>query len=339
MEKPLISVIVPAYNIEQYIEKTLASIAGQTYQNLEIIVVNDGSKDQTGRVLDGWANQDTRIRVIHKENGGVTSARLRGIAEATGEWIGFVDGDDYIEPQMYERLLGNARKYNAEISHCGYQMVFPKGHVDFYYNTGRLAQQDKQEGLKVLLDGSYIEPGLWNKLFHKSLFHSLLHDGIMDLTIRNTEDLLMNYYLFREAKKSVYEDTCPYHYLLRPSSAATSGISEHKLKDPMKVIRILLEETKCEPQIHAVVRVKYIRALINLATLDYRSESQMVKAYCMEMRKELRKALIRILAERNVSVKLKIMALWAGLLPQTYCWVHRIYAKLKGIDKTYSLDK
>ena len=121
---PLISVVVPAYNIAPYVEKSIASIIAQTYRNMEIIIVDDGSRDETGRILDDLAEKDSRIRVIHKENGGVTSARLRGIAEATGEWIGFVDGDDYIEPQMYERLLNNAFKYGAQIT--PYRWYFPR---------------------------------------------------------------------------------------------------------------------------------------------------------------------------------------------------------------------
>lgn len=339
MNDLLISVIVPAYNIAPYIEKTLASITAQTYSNLEIILVDDGSKDGTSQLLDQLAVQDARIRVIHKENGGVTSARLRGVAEATGEWIGFVDGDDYIEPQMYERLMANALKYDADISHCGYQMVFPHGHVDYYYNTGRLVQQDGQAGLVALLDGSYVEPGLCNKLFRKSLFQSLLSMGIMDTTIRNNEDLLMNYYLFREAKQSVYEDFCPYHYLLRASSATTSGYTEHKLKDPAKVVGILLEETSGEETVHAVVRKKWVRMLIGVATLDCRNESSMVKDYRKKMRAELRKALMRILRDSAMPAKLKLMALWAGILPDSYLFVHWMYTKIKGTDKIYSLDK
>ena len=169
-----ISIVIPAYNIENYLGTTLDSVLAQTYSNIEIIVVNDGSKDGTGAVIDSYAAREKRIKAIHKENGGVTSARLRGVQEASGEWIGFVDGDDGIEPDMYERLLENALKYGADISHCGYQMVFPNGRVDYYYNTGRLVQQDKITGLSELLSGAMIEPGLCNKLFHKHLFHGLL---------------------------------------------------------------------------------------------------------------------------------------------------------------------
>lgn len=340
MENPLISVIVPAYNIAPYIEKSIASICAQSYEHLEIVIVDDGSSDNTLSVVRRLAKQDRRIRVISKENGGVTSTRLRGVAEAMGEWIGFVDGDDYIEPQMYERLLANAQKYDADISHCGYQMVFPKGHVDYYYDTGRLLQQDRNAGLMALLDGSYIEPGLCNKLFHKSLFHNLLHAEVMDTTIRNTEDLLMNYYLFREAKQSVYEDTCPYHYVLRASSAATTVYSSHKLKDPMKVTRILLHETKGEAaEIQAIAQQKYVRKLIGNATMDCRKQPEEAVVFRREMRSELRSVLGKTLRNRDCSAKLKLMALWAGLLPGSYGWIHRMYAKIRGYDSMYSLDK
>ena len=104
----MISVIVPAYNIAPYLEKSIASICAQSYKNLEIVIVDDGSSDDTLSVVQKLEKQDQRILVISKENGGVTSARLRGVSEASGEWIGFVDGDDFIEPQMYERLLHNA---------------------------------------------------------------------------------------------------------------------------------------------------------------------------------------------------------------------------------------
>lgn len=335
----MISVIIPAYNIAPYLDKSIASICAQSYGNLEIVIVDDGSSDDTLSVARELAEQDRRIRVISKENGGVTSARLRGVAEASGEWIGFVDGDDFIEPQMYERLLHNALEYQGDISHCGYQMVFPKGHVDYYYNTGRLMQQDRQTGLMALLDGSYIEPGLWNKLFHKSLFQGLLHTEVMDTTIRNTEDLLMNYYLFREAKQSVYEDICPYRYMLRASSAATSGYTTHKLKDPMKVVRILMEETKGEPPVHAIVQKKYVRMLIGYATLDCRRECEMVREYRREMRSELRERLSWIMSDAGIPTKLKGMALFSGIFPDLYCWVHRVYSRMKGLDQVYSLDK
>lgn len=235
----LISVIVPVYNIAQDLPNCLDSILVQTYPNIEIVAVNDGSPDNSGEILDRYASKYPNVRVIHKENGGVTSARLRGVQEASGEWIGFVDGDDEIEPDMYERLLNNAKNYNAQISHCGYQLRFPDGRVNFFHNTGLLAQQDKITALRELLSGAMIEPGLWNKLFHKTLFHSLLHSDALPADIKNNEDLLMNYYLFKTADRSVFEDWCPYHYLAREGSATRSKFNEHKIYDPIRVRDII----------------------------------------------------------------------------------------------------
>ena len=147
----LISVVVPAYNIEKYIERCIKSILSQTYSNLEIIIVDDGSTDNTASIIDQYALKDTRIIPIHKKNGGVSSARTEGINRASGDWIGFVDGDDVIEENMYEVLINNAKKYDADISHCGYQMIFPDGHIDYYYNTKCIEVQDNTKALEELL--------------------------------------------------------------------------------------------------------------------------------------------------------------------------------------------
>ena len=240
MERDKISVVIPVYNVAADLSRCLDSVLAQTYQNLEIIAVDDGSTDNSGEILERYAAEYSQIKVIHQANGGVTSARLRGVEMASGEWIGFVDGDDEIEPDMYERLLENAVKYDADISHCGYQMVFSDGRVNYFHNTGRTVQQDKPTGLKNLLAGSMVEPGLWNKLFHKSLFHSLLHNDLMDLSIKINEDLLMNFYLFCQAEKSVFEDFCPYHYIVRSTSASRQKLNEHKIYDPIKATELIL---------------------------------------------------------------------------------------------------
>lgn len=332
----LISVVIPAYNIENYISKTLDSVLAQTYQNLQIIVVNDGSKDGTGKILDEYALKDSRIQVIHKENGGVTSARLRGVAEAKGQYIGFVDGDDYIEPQMYARLLENLIGYDADISHCGYQMVFPSGKVDYYHNTGALVVANNEQGCAQLLDGSVVEPGLWNKLYRRELFQGL--SQWMDLSIRNNEDLLMNFYLFRKAQISVFEDVCPYHYMLRRGSASTSGINEHKLKDPSRVQHILYEETLGNPRWNNVVQHRLVYQLIYNACLSLGTQKELIKPFRKQAQKELRQKIGKILTGKFCGIKLKMTALWVAIWPASYRWVHSLYAKLTGIDKKYAVE-
>lgn len=253
----LISIIVPIYNTEDYIKKCVGSIQNQTYKNIEIILVNDGSTDNSWDVICHLAKHDKRIIPINKKNGGVTSARLLGVEKSSGEYIGFVDGDDEIESDMYELLLSNAIKYQADISHCGYQMIFDDGRIHYFYNTGYLEEQDKMTGLKELLSGSKIEPGLCNKLFHKTLFHKLLQTNIMDMDIRINEDLLMNYYLFTAANKSVFEDVCKYHYLVRMESASRQKLNEHKVYDPIRVKQIIFENCAKE------IKTEAEKALIN----------------------------------------------------------------------------
>ena len=256
-----ISIVVPVFNIEGYVERCLQSLLQQTYTNLEVLAIDDGSTDSSGAILDRLATTDSRIKVIHKENGGVTSARMAGIRIATGEWIGFVDGDDKIESDMYERLLRNSAEYHADISHCGYQMCFDDGRIHYFHNTGLLVQQDKITALKELLSGVRIEPGLCNKLFHKTLFRSLLHGGAVPLDIKINEDLLMNYRLFSEAERTVFEDWCPYHYIVRSTSASRAKLNPHKIYDPIKVKEIIRQSAPAE--LHDAAQQAYISTCIN----------------------------------------------------------------------------
>lgn len=272
----LISVIVPVYNVADDLPRCLDSILAQHYPNIEIITVDDGSSDHSGEVLDQYAQLHPSIHVIHQKNGGVTSARLRGVAEASGEWIGFVDGDDEIEPDMYERLLDNALKYEAEISHCGYQMCFPDGRVNYFHNTRILEKQDKITALRELLSGERVEPGLWNKLFHKSLFEGLS----MPLDIRINEDLLMNFYLFSHAKQTVFDDWCPYHYIVRSTSASRAALNDHKIYDPIRVKERIRQAAPDDIQEDA--QRAYINTCINTyhtlmnAGAEYKSDLQQV---------------------------------------------------------------
>ena len=276
-----------------------------------------------------------QVHVFHQKNGGVTKARLTGVAQARGEWIGFVDGDDFIEPDMYERLLNNALKFDADISHCGYQMVFPS-RVDYYYNTGKLVLQDQEAGLKDLLDGVFIEPGLCNKLFQKTIIHSLLNSNVMDTTIKNFEDLLMNYYLFRSAKKSVYEDFCGYHYMIRPGSAATSIVNEHKLNDPLTVLRIIKEDTAGKHKLQQIINCRIAGCLIGLATMSLRNEKTIVAPYRRKARKDLRRMLPE-LWRGTYSQRLKIMSTWAAVFPSSYQGAHYIYSALRGTRRKYEV--
>lgn len=276
MNHLMVSVIIPAYNVAHWLERCLDSILRQTHRNLQIVIVDDGSTDETFEIMERYAVQDPRVKAFHQENGGVTSARLRGVAEASGEWIGFVDGDDEIEPDMYERLLGNALKYDAEISHCGYQMCFPDGRVNYFHNTKTIERQNKITALRELLSGERVEPGLCNKLFHKSLFEGLS----MPTEIRINEDLLMNFYLFSNAAQTVFDDWCPYHYIVRSTSASRAALNDHKIYDPIRVKERIRQAAPDDIQEDA--QRAYINTCINTyhtlmnAGAEYKSDLQQV---------------------------------------------------------------
>ena len=289
----MISVIVPVYNIAPYLDRCLTSILRQTLRELEIVCTDDGSADGSAAVLDEKAAENDNILVIHKRNEGVTVARLAGVRLSRGGNVGFCDGDDEIEPDMYERLLNNKLRYNADISHCGHKVVYPDGREKYFYNTGRLAQQDRTEGLKDLLSGSF-EPGLWSKLYSKTLLHSLLHSGRMDVDVKINEDLLMNYYLFKEARMTVYEDVCLYDYLKRDGSASGKK-SERFVRDPIYVREIILNDI---PEQNRAVYIPAMLSFIRISISMY--------MYCLKHDPENREELLKKF-RKNIFVNRKYL--------------------------------
>ncbi|MCD7827586.1 MAG: glycosyltransferase [Clostridiales bacterium] len=259
-----ISVIVPAYNIDAYISRTIDSILNQTYKNTEIIAVDDGSTDNTGAILDDYqVRYPEKIRVIHKENSGVSGARLTGLQEASGAWIGFIDGDDTADEDMLSHLLKNALKYNADISHCGYKMIFEDGRINYFHNSKAVIIQNKKKGVVDLLEGTVVEPGLCNKLYKKELFENI--PELLDQTIKYNEDLLMNFYLFSKAEKSVFEDICLYNYIVRGSSASRQVPNKKKISDPIDVKEIILSQAAED------IKPEALKALINTLISCYNS--------------------------------------------------------------------
>lgn len=222
----IISVIIPVYNSESYLERCLESVTSQTYQNLEIIVVNDGSEDQSAKIIDLWAQKDQRIIPIHQKNQGVSSARNQGLKIAKGDCIGFVDADDEVEKDLYEFLYHNLQKYDADISHCGFELVKPDKTVKFH-NTGIILIQNKYEAIAEILSGQRVEPGVWNKLYKKTM----LQNVVFPEDIKINEDLLFNIDAFKNAEKSVFEDVIKYRYFFISTSVSRSSYTLEKLQN------------------------------------------------------------------------------------------------------------
>jgi glycosyltransferase involved in cell wall biosynthesis len=317
-----ISIIIPAFNIEKYISRCLDSVISQTYSNLEIIVVNDGSTDDTGKIIDEYASGDNRIIVVHKENAGVSSARNRGLEKATGDYIGFVDGDDIIDDDMYEFLHSNAMKYNADISHCGYKTIRPL-RVDYYYNTGQIRLQDNKLGLIDLLKGEKIEPGLCNKLYKKKLFNNINYDS----TIKLQEDLMLNILLFSKAQTSIYEDVAKYHYVLRKESATHTKFNITSVKDPLKVLGFINDFFKDNVEVGQYAKSKLISRNVNLYNQICFFKEVEYKECLKQIVHTLRTNLRWAYKNKNMSIKYKACMFGILYMPIIYKFIYKLSNK------------
>lgn len=222
VDKPKISVIIPVYKVEPYLRKCLDSIVNQTYRNLEIILVDDGSPDNCGAICDEYAARDERIQVIHKPNGGVSSARNVGLAAATGEWLGWVDSDDWIEADMYEVLLKGAKKYGADIAVCSRMEIFKNERI--FRGWQEEKSLDRKAGLELLLENDVMQNYCADKLFRKSLW-----DGIAFPEGRTFEDIAVMYRLFERAERVICLPGAKYNYAQRAGSIVSDITLENRL--------------------------------------------------------------------------------------------------------------
>jgi glycosyltransferase involved in cell wall biosynthesis len=226
-----VSIIVPIYKVEKYLDRCIKSIVDQTYKNLEIILVDDESPDKCPKICDGWAKKDKRIKVIHKKNGGLSDARNEGIKKATGSYIGFVDSDDYIEPNMYELLLNNLLNNNCDISICSFYVEFDSGAktIDNSHN-GNCEVFDSLIALKYLILDKKITNHAWNKLYRKSLF-----DKIKFPAGKKFEDIAIMYKLFEQSDRIALSDYIGYHYIQR-SDSILGNVNEILVKDYEEIV-------------------------------------------------------------------------------------------------------
>lgn len=221
---PIISIIVPIYNVGKYLPRCIESILNQTFNNFELILVNDGSTDNSGVVCDDYAKKDTRIKIVHKSNGGVSSARNAGLYVAKGEYIGFVDPDDYIDKNMYEKLYRLCVDNNSDIAICRFNREI-NGKIQNKESTEEIIELNNMEAMNELFKGNLYRFSLCNKLFSKKCFNDVLFPEE-----RIHEDLSTTYKLFDNSKKTVYINYCGYIYVRRENSILTSTYNEKRLQ-------------------------------------------------------------------------------------------------------------
>lgn len=221
--KPLISVVIAAYNIEQYLGKCIESVQCQTYSNLEIIVVNDGSKDNVSKIAHGYASKDERIKVVDKENGGLSDARNAGIDIAQGEYIVIVDGDDYIQRDMIEKMYDRIISENAQLCICGIRVVDENDKIldnvmtiDKKFTNISFTREEMYDLLIDYFNWYYVVA--WNKLYKKELF-----DNIRYPKGKIHEDEFLIHHIVGKCQKITLLEDSLYNYVQRNQSITHSG--------------------------------------------------------------------------------------------------------------------
>lgn len=220
---PLISIIVPVYNVEAYLDRCVKSIVNQTYKNLEIILVDDGSTDNSGKKCDEWANKDTRIVVIHKENGGQASARNEGLKVATGSLIGFVDSDDYIDLSMYESMQRDLVVNNADIAECNMLKFHDQNEVSVTLESNKCIVMNREEAIKDFLLEAHLKCTVPNMLIKADIAKQVLFDEG-----KTHEDILWPYRAYILSDRVIYIDTKLYYYFQRPGSTMNKAYSSKR---------------------------------------------------------------------------------------------------------------
>ncbi len=266
MEKPKISIIVPVYNMEMYLRECLDSIKAQTFSDWECILVDDGSSDSSPAICDEYANRDNRFMVIHKENGGLSSARNVGLKVAKGFYIGFVDSDDWIEPQMYEKLYNIISEYDADIAQVGYIAEYIGRHSTKHliHNKGVIDGNEAMREIGFDRLPNYV----WNKLHRRSIVTCDFPEG------RNFEDIFVYGKWLKNVKKMALDPTPLYHYRMRKGSIIHSDVAKNRYdyylscKDRMNMISNSFNERKDINKENAYINKSAVSAAKYIARLE-----------------------------------------------------------------------
>lgn len=232
----LISVVVPVYNCEKYLNKCVASLFAQTHQNLEIILVDDGSTDSSPTLCDSFAEKDGRVKVLHIKNNGVAVARNKGLEIANGDYITFLDSDDWVEYDMYEYLLSLVKSGDYQISACDYQLSYDDAPGGFDNSKETLAVLDADDMIKNIFDMQ-----LWSlctKLYSKHLFDGVSLDN-SGLTV--SEDLVLNCELMLGAEKMIVSNLKKYYYYRHKGSAMASSLTPEFINDSFAAYKMISE--------------------------------------------------------------------------------------------------
>ncbi len=300
MKTPLISVVVPIYKVESYLHKCVDSILSQTYNNIEIFLVDDGSPDNCSKICDEYAQKDKRIIVIHKKNGGLSDARNTAIDVAKGEYITFIDSDDWINKNYIKILYENLIINKADISCCSFMKVYERNYIEEPSSISNITKiYTPEEAIEKVLYQKQLDNAAWGKLFNKKLFSFIrFKTGIL------YEDLDLFYKLYEKADKIVHTNAILYYYLQR-SNSILGKFDIRRIYVLTIVDEILQHMTKYHPNLVKAASDRKLSANFNILLLLLKNNIE-EKDLVSQCWRNICKLRINSLFNKHVRLKNKI---------------------------------
>lgn len=315
IENPLVSIILPIYNIENYLPKCMVSIFAQTYKVLEIIMVDDGSEDNCGKLCDKYAMQDDRIVVYHKENGGLSDARNYGIKRARGEYITCIDPDDYVDHDYVEYLLKILKKHKTKMSICQHRIHYDNGSIKEKGSAGDEAV-NTERCLERMLYHDVIDTSAWAKLYHRSLFESVSYPKG-----KIFEDIATTYKLMLQCNHIAIGYESKYNYIFHNNSIV-NGIFKPSKFDLIEMTDKMAEDViKVYPRLEKAVLRRRVYSRIStlnqmLSTKGYETERKNIIAFIKKNGAVVKK---NMMAPKRDKVALLLLDFNYGLYK--FCWL------------------
>lgn len=332
--KPLVTIVVPIYNVSEFLSACIKSLASQTYVNLEIILINDGSTDNSGSICDDYASKDNRIRVIHQTNKGVSSARNAGIDAASGEWIMFVDGDDLLPPTATENLVIIASQSNADCT-TGSIQTFDKS-TAAQSTSGISTVTARKVGSKEALEQLLYQESIVNGPFAKLYKLNLIKNIKFKLGITVAEDLYFNYQALKKVKHVAMTSSIVYFYRLRDGSAMHQPFS-HRRMDGLDMTELILKDSEKESiaALPAINRL-FMEATFILQSINGNKEFHQQSSRCLDIVKRYR---LTVLADLNSPLRHRLLACLSLIHPNMVTLPDHIRERLpsRGISKENKL--
>lgn len=327
MEKmlPLISVIVPVYKVEPYLHRCIDSIRNQTYTNLEIILVDDGSPDNCGYICDEYAQKDKRILVIHQENGGLSAARNSGLDRCSGEYIGFVDSDDCIHPEMYERLYKDICTYHTRLAFCHANMCY--GSIpDINKNLPTECRDKEFVILKSMTENIWWSP--CTKLYERSLFETMRYpEG------KTNEDYAITMYIYDMCDNIAVNYNKLYNYCIRENSICTSPLNLRKFDQIDNTLEVMQYMEQNHPTWKPAAEFVFITTLLKLLGMSIENTEKQYIPKKQEIFNLIQCHYSSAIHNPYILFKQKIMLASARISPLCFKLLFRLYSMVQKMKR------